>query len=66
MIQSIGELSGKVYQTLDANGEMTITKLKNTLNSDAFLLNAAIGWLAREDKLDLIKSGRSVKVALRK
>jgi hypothetical protein len=43
---------------------MTLAKLKTQLKADAFVLNAAIGWLAREGKIDISKKGTSVKVRL--
>lgn len=61
----IGEMAGKIWHELHENGEMTTTKLKSRLKSDAFTLNAALGWLAREDKVELNKSGSTVKVGLK-
>lgn len=64
MNNSIGKMAGKVWTVLDKNGEMTIAKLKNELKADVFTLNAAIGWLAREGKLDIVKKGNSIKANL--
>ncbi|MCA9743552.1 MAG: winged helix-turn-helix domain-containing protein [Deferribacteres bacterium] len=63
--QSIGEMAGKVWHELNENGEMTAAKLKTKLKTDAFTLNAALGWLAREDKVSLAKSGNTVKASLK-
>ena len=65
MINEIGELSGTVWQKLNEKGPMTVTQLKNLLKTDDFILAAAIGWLAREDKLVLKKSGKSIKTSLK-
>ncbi len=65
MKYKIGEMSGKVWQALRRDGEMTISQLKNALSADAFLLNAAIGWLAREDKIEVVKYRNTVKIYLR-
>ncbi len=65
MIQSIGETAGKVYHALQSEGPLTLTRLKTSTGRDAFTLNAAIGWLAREDKIIVTKKGRSVTIALR-
>ncbi|MGD9489215.1 MAG: winged helix-turn-helix domain-containing protein [Calditrichaceae bacterium] len=65
MKYKIGEMSGKVWQTLRRDGEMTISQLKNALSADAFLLNAAIGWLAREDKIEVVKYRNTVKIYLK-
>ena len=65
MLNLIGEMAGSVYNELSANGPATVTKLKTALKADAFTLDAAIGWLAREDKVEVTKSGKSVKVTLK-
>jgi hypothetical protein len=65
MIQEIGASAGKIYNALEAHGELTVTKLKTLAEADLFKLYAAIGWLAREDKIDLIAEGKSIKVRLR-
>ena len=61
---SIGEMAGKVWTALYKNGEMTITKIKNDLKADVFVINAAVGWLAREGKVDITKKGNSIKAKL--
>lgn len=66
MINSIGEMAGKVWDALNTKGEMTTATLKTHLKGDAFLLPAAIGWLAREGKVQIAKKGTSVSVKLLK
>lgn len=61
----IGETAGRVWNELHQNGETTIAKLRTRLKADAFTLNAALGWLAREDKVALTKAGNTVRVELR-
>lgn len=65
MTNSIGEMSGQVWQTLNDKGAMSVAKLKTALKADTFMLNAAIGWLAREEKIDLTKKGNTITVSLR-
>ncbi|RME01499.1 MAG: hypothetical protein D6814_01380 [Calditrichaeota bacterium] len=66
MNESIGVMAGKVWHALNENGnELTVAKLKSRLKADAFSLNAAIGWLAREDKVNVEKAGNSYKVSLK-
>ena len=65
MVTSIGVAAGKIWQKLDASGESTIAKLKKAVDVDTFTVNAAIGWLAREDKVELKKSGNTIKVWLK-
>ncbi|KAA3615044.1 MAG: hypothetical protein D8M58_11370 [Calditrichaeota bacterium] len=65
MSNNIGETAGKVWDQLNSNGPMTVAKLKTALKADVFTLNAAIGWLAREDKIELGKVRNSVTVTLK-
>jgi hypothetical protein len=65
MIDLIGKTAGSIYTALEAKGELTLAKLKTTVKSDAFLTDTALGWLAREDKVNILKSGRSIKVSLK-
>ena len=61
----IGEVAGGVWQVLDERGEQTVASLKKSIDAPADLVLAAVGWLAREEKLKFVTSGRSVKVSLR-
>ena len=63
----IGEAAGKVYHLLE-DGEKNITRLKKSLKGDGYggiVVDMAIGWLAREDKVDIIKDGRSWIIRLK-
>ena len=64
MINNIGETAGKIFQALEKNGETTVAKLKTATKANDFILSAAIGWLARENKIQINQSGKSVKVSL--
>jgi hypothetical protein len=65
MSEEIGTMAGAIWQTLEANGEMTLSKLKKELNAESPLFDWAIGWLAREDKIVLTAEKRSVRVCLK-
>ena len=58
-------MAGHVFRELEAKGELTSIKLKTTLKADEFILSAAIGWLARENKVDITKTAKSIKIALK-
>lgn len=61
----VGETAGKIYQILQKKGELTLENLsKESGMSDAALLNQAIGWLCREDKLHLEKKGSGTHLSL--
>jgi len=65
MIDKIGIDAGKVWNELELNGEMTTGTLKKSLNISPFNLNIAIGWLAREDKISLSRTGNTIKLKLK-
>ena len=61
----IGQVAGKLWKTLDGQGSQSLAALKKSTNDPDDLVVAAVGWLAREDKLDFsTNDGRSVKVSL--
>jgi winged helix-turn-helix protein DUF2582 len=65
MSEEIGTMAGAIWHTLEANGEMTLTKLKKDLKARSPLFDWAIGWLAREDKIVLTAEKRSTRVCLK-
>jgi hypothetical protein len=65
MSEEIGTMAGAIWQTLEANGEMTLTKLKKELKARSPLFDWAIGWLAREDKIILTTEKRTTRVSLK-
>jgi hypothetical protein len=65
MGEEIGTMAGAIWHALEANGEMTLTKLKKELNAGSPLFDWAIGWLAREDKIMLTMDKRTARVCLK-
>jgi Winged helix-turn-helix domain (DUF2582) len=65
MTEEIGTMAGAIWHRLEANGEMTLTKLKRELNAGSPLFDWAIGWLAREDKITLNAEKRATRVRLK-
>ena len=63
--EEIGNTAGEVWSALADRGEQTAAALKKSVNAPADLVMAAIGWLAREEKLNFDSSGRTVKISLR-
>jgi len=63
--QAIGETAGKIYRGLEKNGTMETALLQKEINvQDSALFNQALGWLAREDKIDFRKNGKTWAVSL--
>jgi hypothetical protein len=65
MNYEIGLMAGRIWQTLSANGEMSVAALKKALSTREPTADWAIGWLAREDKVVLRKERNAVKIQLR-
>lgn len=67
LISEIGEAAGATYHEL-GKGESSLTKLKNglaDLGFDANVSAMAIGWLAREDKVSIMKNGKIWTIKLK-
>jgi Mn-dependent DtxR family transcriptional regulator len=60
----IGDTAGKVWKTLGKEGKLTITDLARKLNVDNNLVNQAVGWLARENKINLENKGKAAYISL--
>ena len=61
----IGQTAGAVWKVLAEEGEQSLAALKKKIKAPADLTMAAVGWLAREDKLQFESKGRSVQISLR-
>jgi len=61
----VGETAGKVWQTLSADGPQTLTQLKKKVNGSSELVNFALGWLAREDKIDIVQEKKTYRAQLK-
>ena len=66
MEQSIGLSAGQIYNYLAENeGQSTFSKIKKDLDLKGNFAELGLGWLAREEKIELAKSGNSLKIRLR-
>ncbi len=61
----VGETAGKVWHTLANDGPQTLSQLKKKFNGSNELVNLALGWLAREDKIDLVADKKTIRVQLK-
>ena len=50
--EMIGNLAGIVWRTLNEKGKLSFEDLQRETMLDSESVNAAIGWLAREDKIN--------------
>ena len=65
MNELIGTAAGQVWEYLSNNEEVTMAAMKKDLELKGDEATMAIGWLAREDKVELSKKGASVKIRLK-
>ena len=57
----IGEMAGRVWKTLGEREEIAVSKLPQILKEKGEIVYQALGWLAREDKVDFHKKeGKSL------
>lgn len=65
MEADIGHTAGIIWRHLSERGESSLSKLKQETKVSDQILFMAVGWLAREGKLEITRDGRSVMVRLR-
>lgn len=65
MLENIGSVAGAVWHYLEENSEATVTKLTRELGESERTILMAIGWLAREGKLDFEKRKQGTYIALK-
>ncbi len=53
-----------IWIRLHANGEMMIRKLRSLLRMEKSLFYQGIGWLAKDGKISITKTGWSEKISL--
>ncbi len=61
----VGETAGKVWRALSSEGPLTMTELKKKVDGQGDLVSLAIGWLAREDKIEIRPEKRTLRVQLK-
>jgi len=49
--EKIGETAGKIWQILQEKDEVSISQLPRIIDEKSAIINQALGWLAREDKI---------------
>ena len=61
----IGETAGVVWKLLSDHGPLSLAKLIERVGVNRDVVMQAIGWLAREDKIEITETRRGRVVALR-
>jgi len=65
MTERIGTTAGKVWQVLRTQEEAEIQRLPRMISEKPLIVNQALGWLAREGKLEYREQGERLWVALK-
>jgi hypothetical protein len=64
-VLQIGETAGQVWHLLSERGSLTIAKLVKEIDAPRDIVMQALGWLAREEKVEIEDDGRTRTVCLR-
>lgn len=65
LVDQIGRTSGEVWKLLNETGPLSLAKTVKAIGKPRDQVMQALGWLAREDKIDIIEQGRARVVKLR-
>jgi len=60
----IGKTAGLVWKHLAKNGKSSLANLKTQTKTNPEVLNQAIGWLARENKIHINQEAKNTYVWL--
>ena len=63
--ERIGFAAGEIYNYLNENGTTSFSKMKKDLDLKGNFADLGLGWLARENKVEISQKGPAVKVSLR-
>ena len=61
----VGDAAGEVWRLLNQGGAQTLAQLRKKLDGGSELLDFAVGWLAREDKLEILREKKSILLRLK-
>src|SRR5450755_3011165 len=64
MKEKVIEAAGKTWRFLGQNGETNVSQLAKSLKEKDEVVLQAVGWLAREDKIDYTVKNRRTFVSL--
>ncbi len=64
-VAQIGETAGMIWQILHTKGPLTIAKLVKEIEAPRDVVMQGLGWLAREDKVNIEEETRTRVVSLR-
>ena len=65
MLENIGSVAGTIWHYLEENSEATVTRLTREIGENERTVLMAVGWLAREGKLDFEKRKQGTYITLK-
>ena len=63
--EEIGKTAGLVWHCLKDNGSMSLAKLTKEIGAPRDSVMQAVGWLAREDKVEIEEKNRTRIISLK-
>ena len=64
MKEEIGNIAGEIWLVLKEKGEIDVSRLSKILREKTLMVYQALGWLAREDKINYSIKGDKTFVSL--
>ena len=64
-VQQIGETAGTAWHVLNEHGPLSLAKLVEQVGGNRDVVMQAVGWLAREGKIEIAETRRGRVVSLR-
>jgi hypothetical protein len=64
-VSSVGATAGKIWDYLEKHGRSSISAVEKGSSAPKREVQMAIGWLAREDKIELAEEKRTLYVWLK-
>ncbi len=61
----VGETAGKVWHLLNDKGPQTLGEIRKELGVPNEILDFSIGWLAREDKIEIAQEKKAFRILLK-
>ncbi len=63
-VQAIGEAAGQVWSVLKRQGKASLSAVEREVDAPQGLTHMAIGWLAREGKIEIGQDKRAISLWL--
>ena len=63
-VQAVGETAGQVWSALKRQGKTSLSAMEREIDAPQGLTQMAIGWLAREGKIEIGQERRAVSLWL--